>query len=183
MHQSPSPIPGDPYSPPSSFPNALPPLPQREPPRRPEAGRVAVMFGSIIGILLSALFIFLSYVLPHMKLTTNAGLYLVYLWSLPLLVQWFLYLAGGFIAAWRTGKVRAGVFTSLWINLWYFLSVIVVYFLQQSAITRQMLLSDADYTFLFMVFAASFLIISVGLGAGLAALGGLAGKALSYRQR
>jgi hypothetical protein len=196
MEQQPSSVSGDPYSPQTPAmipPNSIPPLLQGYPSQPPRvtirSGNIAFILGSVFGLVLGVSFVVLGTLLGIMSPSFDIrfDMLLMILWGLPLLIQWMFYFLGGILASWRTGKVSTGVFASFWVNLWYLLSSIVVYFILRTPITRPWrmmppVVNPRQYTTFFLLSGSISLLFSMGLGAGLGSLGGLIGKSLSKRK-
>jgi hypothetical protein len=146
----------------------------------PNSGRVAFTWGAIFGPVLVAVFFVLAILLPSFIL----GVYVFYLvlGLLSILAQVICYFTAALLASRRTGKTITGVLTNLWITLWYLLSFIPLYFLQKNALMRAMLLSSSGYTTVFFLFAGIFLLVSLILGSGLGAIGGVIGKEQSQQK-
>jgi len=147
----------------------------------PTSWKVALLCGALIGVSLGVLVIAQILFLP-------TSIYLFGLLGLPMPA----FLLAGLLAAKRTGRVSTGTLAGLWsgvfsnIIVWaLFIAVVAVY---HDAVVSAALSSgiglDPQNTELYilevLVFCAiSSLLLMMGVGSGLGALGGLIGKRMS----
>jgi hypothetical protein len=183
------PQPNQPMMTPGPLPPPSPPAPAPQgqsfqlPRTSTPSSRIAFIHGWIFGPVLAVILIVLGLLVPHIIVARSISSPLlglnVALRVLPLPIQCICYFLAGVFASRRTGTISTGMLTSVWINLWYLLSAIPLYFLQQRFVARAFGASSSGYAIQFVLFTAVFLLIALGLGAGLGALDGLVGKALS----
>ncbi|GHO85961.1 hypothetical protein [Dictyobacter formicarum] len=168
------------------------------PTQSPSTGKIALKYGLIFGAILVARLI-IGYVftllfnqaIPQIRATYHLPVSTIAIYSFLLtafftFLDWIIYFLAGLFAARQTRKISPAVFACLWANLCYSVvsclltGISLVYtmsiFAGRSALIASYLTSAG------INFAVVLILLHIGLGTGIGALGGLLGKNIAPRQ-
>lgn len=161
-------------------------------------GKIALKYGFIFGAILAACAVlativntiysrFLPVLQAQYHLSYSAlSLYSLVLVGIFMLIHWAIYFLAGIFTARRARRVSTATIACLWAGLCYLIMYVILFSIGQVIIFSTMAklgsFVDASSFLVIGIRAVITLILDIGLGIGIGALGGLLGRSLASKQ-